>query len=150
MPDMEKLGHIQMLTKLMMTMPPQVDQQGRPTGNRPTFPPGKAAQWATELVTVYGVRVHPELGTEQTRPDGTGRRVDDVAMTAGDLVAMLRNVPNVPSLTVLADRLSAALGDPLKEHAEMDAIRRQYPDLMKTARVLQARAEANVAAEGQR
>jgi hypothetical protein len=150
MPDVELLGQIAMLTNLMSTMPPQVDQHGRTLPARIPFPRGKAAQWATELVSVYGVRVHPELAAEQTLPGGSGRRIDEVPMTAEDLIRMLRNVPNVPSLAALADRLTAALGDPVKVHAEMAAIRREYPDVMKTARMLQARAEAEAGPQAAR
>jgi hypothetical protein len=53
-------------------------------------------------------------------------------------------------MAALADRLTAALGDPVKVHAEMAAIRREYPDVMKTARMLQARAEAEAGPQAAR
>lgn len=150
MPDMERMAHVQMLSQLMSTMPPQLDQQGRPLPNRVPFPKAKAAQWAAELVNVYGVRVHPELAVDKTLPDGVNvaggapRRIDDVAMNARDLIKILRKT-NTPSMTELADRLETALGDPSKTQAMLESIRRENPDIMATARVLQSRLESELA-----
>jgi len=151
MPDMEKLAQVQMLSNLLSTMPPQQGQT-----KRIPFPKGKAQQWASELVNDYGVRVHVDLAARTQLPDGVEvlggepRRVDDVVGDVPRLLALLRSFPNMPSLVALADEVEGALGDPEKERAAIDAIRTNYPDIMKTAKLLQERAEAErVKAEAQ-
>ena len=143
MPDMEKLAQVQMLSNLLSTMPPQQGQN-----KRIPFPKGKAQQWASELVNDYGVRVHVDLAARTQLPDGVEvlggepRRVDDVVGDVPRLLALLRSFPNMPSLVALADEVEGALGDPEKERAAIDSIRTNYPDIMKTAKLLQERAEA--------
>lgn len=136
MPDMEKLHQIQMVAHVISTLPPQ--QPGQP---RIPLAKPKIAQWATELVEDYGVRVHPELARKQLvdeTPGKTGvfnaQRVEDVVDMPG-MLALLRGIgAGVPSLMKLADDIEAALGDPDKEAELLDRIRREHPDVIATAR----------------
>lgn len=135
MPDMDRLKQIQLVANAISSMPPQ--QPGLP--RIPVARP-KVAQWATELVDDYGVRVHTELAkktlvTEPGSPLGNNapQRAVDVLDLNG-LLDLLRSVPDVPGLAQLADQIETALGNDMQERALRDHIARQFPDLVATAR----------------
>src|SRR4029078_9491880 len=89
-----------------------------------------------------GVRVHADIAQRTQLPDGVSvlgdepRRVDDVVGDVPRLLSLLRTYPNIPSLVKLADDIEDALGDPDKERAVLDSIRANYPDIMKSAKLL--------------
>jgi hypothetical protein len=136
MADLEELNQIKLLAELLASMPPQEGSTQRINVGIPA----KRVQWATELVREFGVRVHPELATKVLVDDGDGplagnasKRSEDV-LDMDELLDILRGFPEVPSLKQLADNIEAAKGDPNREAALRNVIRKQYPDIVATAK----------------
>lgn len=139
MPDFERLNQIHQLAILLRSMPPQ-----KPGGPRIPLPAPKLAQWATELVDKFGVRVHPELGSMELIVDPVGdERAGSLRpqrmvprIDAGLLLTLLRDTADktgVADLAELADRIEAANTDDERKAVIAD-IDRENPGLIATAR----------------
>lgn len=131
MPDMEQLNDIRMIAQVISSLPPQ-----QPGGPRIPLAPPKVTQWAAELYSDFGVRVHPELarkdvaGGESELGNFTSKQVVD-RVDAEHLLGLLKT-SGVPSLVVLAERIEAAETDEQKRLVLAD-IAREYPDVVRTA-----------------
>lgn len=145
MPDIEELQGIQAIANVIASLPPQ-----QPGGPRIPLAPPKVAQWAAELYRDFGMRIHPELAKKEIvaskdplMGNFSPRTATDVVDMKG-LLDMLRTVPDVPELAKLADEIEEATGDKAKEQVLIARIRKQYPDVIATAkhRAAQAPPEA--------
>src|SRR5438445_9289723 len=102
MPDEQALVQVQMIANVISSMPPQ-----QPGGPRIPIGKPKVAQWASELYSDFGVRVHPELAKKTVVEDGPdvlggagSKRIVDV-VDLGGLKDLLRGFSHVPSLAQL-------------------------------------------------
>lgn len=143
MPDEARFKQIQMIANIISSMPPQQDG-----GPRIPLAPPMVAKWATELHDDYGMRVHPEHATKMLEMGDTDeggnftpKRVENV-LNLDDLHDLLRSFDNVPGLKKLADEIDEAKGDPTRESALRDYIRKAHPDVVATAEEIRRRAAA--------
>lgn len=152
MPDMERADQILAVSRVLQRIP---------TGNKQRpyqqTPPPIIGMWATELVDKYGVRVHPELATEELV------RVQSPAGNHGPVQSVTKNTPaplgggpdvkraegaraalmtwlseNDPEL---ARRIEAAQHDPMQSILLLAEIRREHPEVIAKGAELMAQAE---------
>jgi uncharacterized protein YihD (DUF1040 family) len=136
---MEELDQIKKMAQLLASLPSNVEN-----GPRVPLAAPMRTKWATELVREFGVRVHPDLATKQLVPDGPAaglgayapQRKDDALDV--DFVLKLLRESGVPKLVELATNVELALRDPdpAKKDEVLAALRREYPDVVATARHL--------------
>lgn len=141
MPDMERVDQIAAIGRLISRMP--MDRDGTRYFNTPAPVIGV---WATELHDKYGLRVHPDLATEELV------RVESPAGNHGAVRSVTRNTPapmgGGPNVTHLQGaraalmgwlkqqdpelhgRVVAAQNDPMKSALLLAEIRRDHPEVL--------------------
>lgn len=158
MPDFDRLDGIAAVARVISRIP---------TGNkqRPHMgtPAAVLGMWATELYDDFGVRVHPDLAThELVRVDqrlgnhspvqkvakGTPARLGEnpevkrMQAAHSMLLDWMRSQDDHPELSVLADRVVAAQGDPVKSAVLLGDIRREHPEVWDKGQELLAKLQA--------